>query len=100
MRKGEILSLEWDKHMDLTSQCIRLERKQTKTKAPRVIYMTGDFLGVILKAKEVRDRDSPSCPWVVQIAGKPVRNFDHGWKALVKRLGWKAYCSMTCVGQG
>ena len=24
---------------------------------------------------------------VVQIAGKPVRNFDHGWKALMKRLG-------------
>jgi hypothetical protein len=73
--------------MDVVSQCIRLERKQTKTKAPRVIYMTADFLKVILKAKEVRDRDYPSCPWVVQISGKSVRNFDHGWKALVKRLG-------------
>jgi len=49
--------------------------------------MTGDFLMVMLKAKDVRDRDYPSCPWVVNIQGKPVRNFDHGWKALVKRLG-------------
>ncbi|HET6676076.1 MAG TPA: hypothetical protein VFG71_12090 [Nitrospiraceae bacterium] len=52
------------------SHCIRLERKQTKTKAPRVIYMTGDFLKGILKAKEVRGRDYPSYPWVVEIAGK------------------------------
>ncbi len=87
MRKGEILSLRWDKHLDMAASCIRLERRQTKTKSARVIYMKGDFLKVMLKAKEVRDRDYPTCPWVVHIHGNPLRNFDHGWTALMKRLG-------------
>jgi integrase len=87
MRKAEILGLRWDNQMDMDQNCIRLERKQTKTKTPRVVYMTGEFLMVMLKAKELRDRDYPYCPWVVHIKGKRVLSFDHGWKALMKRLG-------------
>ena len=87
MRKGEIRSLRWDRHMDTEAHCIRLERNQTKTKASRVVYMTGDFLKVMLTAKEIQERDYPTCPWVVHINGQPVLNFDHGWKALMKRVG-------------
>ncbi len=87
MRKGEILSLRWDRHMDMAAHCIRLEARQTKTKTPRNVYMAGEFLTVMQRAKEVRDRQYPACPWVVHLNGKPVRNFDHGWKALTKRLG-------------
>ena len=53
--------------MDMDQNCIRLERKQTKTKTPRVVYMTGEFLMVMLRAKELRDRDHPYGPWVVHI---------------------------------
>jgi integrase len=53
MRKAEILFLQWDKHMDMEQHCIRLERKQTNTNTSRGLYMTGDFLKVMLKAKEV-----------------------------------------------
>ena len=53
MRKAEILSLQWEKHMDMEQHCIRLERKQTKTTTSRGLYMEGDFLRVMLKAKEV-----------------------------------------------
>ena len=35
MRKAEILSLQWDKPMDMVQTCIRLERKQTKTNTSR-----------------------------------------------------------------
>jgi len=70
MRKGEILSLQWDKHMDMEQHCIRLERKQTKTNTSRGLYMTGDFLKVMLKAKDVRDREYPTCPWVVHLKGR------------------------------
>jgi integrase len=87
MRKGEILSLGWEKHIDLANQCIRLERKQTKTKAPRVIYMTGDFLKVILKAKEVRDRDYPACPWVVQIQRAPRAQL-RSWMEGARKKAW------------
>ena len=49
--------------------------------------MTGDFLKVILKAKEVRNREYPTCPWVVHLKGQRVKGFDHGWTVLMKRLG-------------
>lgn len=48
MRKGEILSLQWEKHIDMEQHYIRLERKQTKTNTSRGLYMTGDFLKVML----------------------------------------------------
>src|SRR5437773_790733 len=44
--------------------------------------MTGDFLKVMLNAKEVRDREFPYCPWVVHMKGQRVKSFDHGWTAL------------------
>ena len=53
MRKAESLALQWDKHIDMEQHCIRLERKQTKTNTSRGLYMTYDFLKVMLKAKEV-----------------------------------------------
>ena len=49
--------------------------------------MMGDFLKVMLRAKEVRDREYPTCPWVVHVKGQRVKSFDHGWTALMKRLG-------------
>ena len=86
MRKAEILLLQWDKHMDMEQHCIRRERKQTKTNTSRGLYMEGDFLKVMLKAKEVRDREYPTYPWVVHLKGQRVKSFDHGWTALMKRL--------------
>jgi hypothetical protein len=56
--------------MDMEQHCIRLERKQTKTNTSRGLYMTGDFLKVMLKAKDVRDREYPTCPWVVHLKGR------------------------------
>lgn len=91
MRKAEILSLQWDKHMDMIENCIRLERKQTKTKESRGLYMTGDFLKVMQKAKEVRDREYPNCPWVVHLRGQCVKTFDDSWATLMKRLGMSGF---------
>jgi hypothetical protein len=48
--------------------------------------MEGDFLKAMVQAKEGRDREYPTCPWVVQVKGQHVRSFDHGWTALIKRL--------------
>jgi len=53
--------------------------------------MTGDFLKVMLKAKEIRDRQYPNCPWVVNRNGQRVVNMDHSWKALMKRLGLSGF---------
>jgi integrase len=89
MRMREIISargLRWDQ-VNLEERSIRLSSSQTKTKSPRVIYMAEDFLKVICKAKELRDRDYPTCPFVCHLNGKPFDNLIHGWKTACKRVG-------------
>lgn len=89
MRKREIISekgLRWDQ-VNLEEGSIRLASRQTKTKQPRVIYMTGDFLRVMEKTKELRDRNYPYCPYVCHRNGKPFNELLHGWNAACKRVG-------------
>ena len=52
-----------------------------------MIYLNGDFLMGVLKAKELRDRNYPSCPYVCHRNGKPFDNLRHGWLAACKRVG-------------
>lgn len=58
MRMREIISergLRWEQVvLGEHEGCIRLQAAQTKTKQARVAYMTGDFLLVMQKAKELR----------------------------------------------
>ena len=42
---------------------------------------------MICKAKELRDRNYPACPFVCHRDGKPFSNLIHGWKAACKRVG-------------
>ncbi len=81
----EIISpkgLRWDQvELMETGGCIRLAAVQTKTKRARVIYLSGDFLRVMRKAKEFRDRDYPACSYVCHRNGKPFSNLRHGWMA-------------------
>jgi integrase len=62
MRKAEILGPRWDNQMDMDQNCIRLERKQTKDENTTCCIHD--------KAKELRDRHYPYCPWVVHINRK------------------------------
>ena len=91
MRMREIISpkgLRWDQvELSDSGGCIRLASVQTKTKRARVIYLSGDFLRVMLKAKELRDRHYPNCPHVCHRNGKPFSNLRHGWLAACKRVG-------------
>ncbi len=75
----------------MEQHCIRLERNQTKTNTSRGLYMTGDFLKMMLKAKEARNREYPNCPWVVHLKDQRVKNFDHAGPALMKRLGLSGF---------
>lgn len=66
MRLREIIGvngLQWDQHVDFRNNCLRLSASQTKTKKASV-YMEGDFLRVMLKAKEIRDEYYLGCPYV------------------------------------
>ncbi len=89
MRLREIIGekgLKWEQ-VDLEERCIRLSSIQTKTKTPRVIFMPDDFHKVIAKAKEFRDRDFPSCPYVCHINGKSFSQLRQGWTVACKRIG-------------
>ncbi|HXX73942.1 MAG TPA: tyrosine-type recombinase/integrase, partial [Nitrospiraceae bacterium] len=60
-----------------------------KTKKARVVYMQGDFLRVMLKAKEMRDRDFPECSYVCHRSGKPFNWLRHAWLQACDRIGLK-----------
>lgn len=91
MRMREIISLKglkWEQViLSDESGCIRLTSTQTKTKKARVVYLTGDFLRVMLKAKELRDRYHPACPYVCHREGQPFDNLRQGWLSACKRVG-------------
>ena len=93
MRMREIISLKGLKWEQVTlsdeSGCIRLTSSQTKAKKARVVYLTGDFLKVMLKAKELRDRFHPSCPYVCHREGQSFDNLRQGWLSACKRVGLK-----------
>ncbi len=89
MRLREIIGgkgLTWDQ-VDFEEQCIRLSSIQMKTKTPRVIFMVDDFYKVLSKAKEIRDRDFPTCPFVCHINGKSFSQLRQGWNVACKRIG-------------
>ncbi len=89
MRMREIIGergLRWDQ-VNLEEGSIRLSSSQTKTRSPRVIYMARDFLKVMGKAKELRDRAYLTCPYVCHLNGKPFNELIQGWKTACKRVG-------------
>ncbi len=89
MRQGEIIGangLKWEQ-VNLEEGTIRLAIKDTKTKTARVIYMTGDFLLVMMKMKELRNQHYPDCSYVCHIQGKFIKELKHSWKSACKRVG-------------
>ena len=89
MRQGEIIGpkgLKWEQ-VNLEEGTIRLASKQTKTKAPRIIYMTGDFLMVMMKMKQLRDQHFPHCPYVCHLGGQPIGEVKTAWSTACRRVG-------------
>ena len=78
MRKGEILSLTWDK-VDLSNRVIKLKAKDTKDREPRTVPVC-DGLYEILKAipREIHDNH------VLQYKVKSVRDIRAGLKRACK----------------
>jgi len=89
MRQGEIIGpngLKWEQ-VNLEEGTIRLAIKDTKTKTARVIYMTGDFLLVMMKMKQVHDKNYPACPYVCHLRGQYIKQMKRSWKTACQRVG-------------
>ena len=89
MRQGEIIGangLKWEQ-VNLEEGTIRLTVKHTKTNTARVIYMTGDFLLVLMKMKQVRDQHYPACPYVCHLRGQAIKQMKRSWKTACQRVG-------------
>lgn len=83
MRRGEILSLQWDQ-VDWDGNVIRLERKQTKAKKARVAPLYGELRAWLDMAYTVRD---PDCPFIVSWQGHGISEVKTAWRKARVRAG-------------
>ncbi len=86
MRSNEILNLCWDQ-VNLEDGKILLSSEQTKNKSPRMIFLTGELLQVLMIARETREQAYSHCPWVCQKDGERLQSFKKSWKTALKLVG-------------
>ena len=87
MRKGEILTLTWDK-VDLKNRVIRLGAGDTKDREARNIPICKELLRIFLAIPN-RIHESGEDNHVFQYRGKPIRNIRSGLKKVCKAAGIK-----------
>ena len=83
MRRGEIISLTWDK-VNLKEGFIRLEAEDTKSEQARTIYLAGEALEALREARRSRILGNPL---VFHRKGKPMGDFRFSWNKACTAAG-------------
>lgn len=77
-RLGELKLMRWDQ-VDLGANRITLNPGTTKNGEGRSLPIYGEMQQWLRIEKEIRDAQSPECPYVFRRGGKPVKNFRKSW---------------------
>jgi integrase len=86
MRMGEVCSLEW-KQINWTEAKLSLLAPDTKTNTPRILYLTGDLLKVLVAWKQRCEAKWPSCHWICHRGGVRLESLKHSWRKACERVG-------------
>jgi integrase len=86
-RRGELSSIQWPQ-VDFAAGQIRLHGADTKNNEGRTLPIYGEMKEWLTLAKEIRDQQHPSCPWVFyDEKGGRLYWFYTEWQAACKRAG-------------
>jgi hypothetical protein len=66
---------------------LSLSGQDTKTETPRVLYLTGDLLGVLMAWKQRCDQKWPQCSWICHRGGIRLESLKHSWRKACERVG-------------
>ena len=86
MRMGEVCSLQW-RQVSWTEGKLYLQAQDTKTQAPRVLYLTGDLYRVLHTWKGRCDLKWPACPWICHRGGIRLQSLKHSWRKACQAVG-------------
>src|SRR5215472_2804291 len=89
MRMGEVFSLTWEQ-LHLREGRLYLKPQDTKTREPRVLYLTSDLYRVLEAWKQRTDTSWPGCPWICHRNGERLTSI---------RTAWQKGCQAVGLGQ-
>ena len=85
-RLGELRAIRWGQ-VDWAAHQIRLEARQTKGKAARVLPIYGEMQEVLAEALRHRNEWFPQCSLVFHRLGRPIGDFRKAWATACASAG-------------